>query len=155
MISKRIHRKKPTLPSNTLPYWRKWNNSWQQHEAPQPCIHSNISTHIETNVSFHRGPSRMHGLSRASFLGISLSLTTTFIALSQDKPSGEELYAQACAQCHGQGIARRACLKPHRRCLAIWFQPQCDFSKHQIRHLGFFDTRFRTGTLRCSNQSSH
>ena len=28
----------------------------------------------------------MHGLSRASFLGISLSLTTTFMALSQDSP---------------------------------------------------------------------
>ena len=41
---------------------------------------------------------------RASFLGISLSLATPFMALSQDKPSGEELYAQACAQCHGQEL---------------------------------------------------
>ena len=41
---------------------------------------------------------------RASFLGISLSLATPFMAMSQDKPSGEELYAQACAQCHGQEL---------------------------------------------------
>ena len=154
MISKRIHRNKPTLPRNTLPFWRKWKNSWQRHEVlPQPLY---PFKHLNTMKPTHPFISAHHACmasARASFHGISLSLATPFMALSQDKPQ-----TKICTEPVPNAMARNCkegLLKTSLTLFGNLAQPQCDFSKHQIRHLGFFDARFRTGTLRCSNQSSH